>query len=332
MEKQYFDPKTFQFGAELELGDVDKRTEIPAELGKWEWCEHDIINMLGEYRGVAVDPLGEDCIMGGEINTMPTVGWEDQLKRIIDIIDIFPHPTMSHFQVTHIHMHVPGLCEDPEALKRLTRYSVDEENHQAYLEGCNFKLYDEDFMYDDHDDLDLFNEPTRKMYPPVRYGKTRDYRWYMDYESVTKIPDWFKARIDSVQSLEDLIDIHKMGEARHENGNRKGMPMQRPAVNIYSLKHLKTVEFRAFRGTLDPVEFASILEFCSEYMNAALNTGEPVKSILARHPEWKFPKVKYDHELMVKYRESLDEREARLGKPKDNLAGKNRVLLQPNNV
>ena len=327
----YYNPKDFQFGTELELGDVLKSTPIPEHLGKWEYAEYDIINMLGEYRGVAVDPLGIACPVGGEINTMPTVGWEDQLERVMEIINMFPNPTMSHLQVTHIHIHVPNLVNDGEALRRLALYSIDEDNHQAYL-NTGFKLHDSDFEYVDKNDVDLFGTPKVKMYPHVKRTKTRTYRWYMDYESICPIPDWYRARLETVSNLDELLSSHICGEYRTATGRRRGQLLPRMAVNLYSLRWLQTVEFRAFRGTLDRHEFQSCFEFCHEYMNAALNTGEPVSSFLARNPHWVFPKIKYDHELMVAYDRSLTQRNAeKFSGPKGVKSLKNRELWTPNN-
>lgn len=324
--------ETFQYGTELELGDVDKRTEIPEHLGKWEWCEHDIINMLGEFRGIAADPSGEDCHMGGEINTVPTVGWPDQLDRIMEIIDFFPHPTMSHYQVTHIHMHIPGLTEDGDALRRLAIYSANEDNRQAYINAC-FRLTDEDYKYDTGE-TDLFGEPVFAVYEDIKLpGSTWGCHKYLDYVSTTKIPDWYRERLPSVTNLFELIDAHKMGESRHESsGSRKGMPMSRAAVNLYPLGRMGTLEFRAFRGSLDRDELRCCFEFCEEFVNAALNTGESVQSILDRHPEWKFPKIKYERDIMVGYVESLIDRKNRIGELKADDKNTYRVRQEPNNI
>lgn len=74
--------ENFTYGYEIEWGDVDKSVKIPDEWGKWEWCECDIVNTCGEYRGIAVDPLGINPPVGGEINVKPTNTTEELVDEL----------------------------------------------------------------------------------------------------------------------------------------------------------------------------------------------------------------------------------------------------------
>ena len=70
------------WGFELELSNVPKSFEIPERLGKWEYCECDIVNTKGEFANVCADPLGINPPVGGEINTKPTNTKDEQVDRM----------------------------------------------------------------------------------------------------------------------------------------------------------------------------------------------------------------------------------------------------------
>ena len=40
-----YDPKTFTWGFEMEVGDADRRLPLPEHLGKWEFSETDVVNL-----------------------------------------------------------------------------------------------------------------------------------------------------------------------------------------------------------------------------------------------------------------------------------------------
>src|SRR5665213_554698 len=133
-----YDLSTFTWGYELELGDVLRTRSIPGHLGTWEHAETDVTNIHPPYWGRGSDPLGIDPPVGGEINTMPTKTIEDQVKKIQEIIAFFrghgDHPSASCTNVGHVHVHVPGLMEDIEGLKRLTEYIWS--NHNDTVKAC----------------------------------------------------------------------------------------------------------------------------------------------------------------------------------------------------
>ena len=41
----------FTYGFEIEWGDIDRKLKIPEHLGKWEYCETDIVNI--SYKNLA---------------------------------------------------------------------------------------------------------------------------------------------------------------------------------------------------------------------------------------------------------------------------------------
>ena len=122
----------YTWGYEIEWGDIDRTLEIPSHLGTWERAEIDIVNIHEPYKYVAVDPLGINPPVGGEINTKPTHTWKEQVDRIMEIHQLFvdngDSPSSSCVNHGHLHVHVPDLKNDIDALKRLIEYI---KNNQA---------------------------------------------------------------------------------------------------------------------------------------------------------------------------------------------------------
>lgn len=113
-----YPPETFQFGTELEICDASKpkiAPILPDWAGRVEYAEKEIANELPPYRGVACDPAGIDPPVGFEINTKPTLTWEDQVKLILDIVKWIKEqgePANASFtSPLHCHVHVPYLTD-----------------------------------------------------------------------------------------------------------------------------------------------------------------------------------------------------------------------------
>lgn len=257
-----YDKKTFTYGAELEFGDVDRRLVIPAELGKWEYSETDVINSQGEYKNVACDPLGINPPFGGEVNTMPTRTYEEQVQKIMEVIQFFRdngnEPTPSSVSHLHVHIHVPGLQQDVDALKRLVRYIRN--NQQAVVDNCH--------RYTDH--------PTMKGISGVKN--------YMKLDCGRLMPEYMSRNIiELTSSFEHFIKLHCAGK----DGVSMGRPF-RYAINTYCLKHTNTIEFRCFRATVKEEEFRSCFAFVEKFIDAALNDGPDVSEIL-QDGDYQFP-------------------------------------------
>lgn len=260
-----YDPSTFTWGYELEMGDVPKNFPIPPLLGKWEQCETDILNLREPYRGLAVDPAGIDPPVGGEINLKPAKSIAGLLERIESLYEMFKAaghtPTQSSVNHGHVHCHVPGLIEDIEGLKNLVRYVG---KNQATLIDAVYGFVPSDEMK----------------------GKATS---YLKLDGGRCIPDWMCENIiTKAHSFKDFIDLHCCGK----DGVSRGRPL-RYGVNLYNLKHTLTIEMRCFRGSLDMKEIEDSLLMTEAFILAALNGGPDVSEILASK-DWTFPKFYWD--------------------------------------
>ena len=265
-----YDSANFTWGAELEWGDIPRDLQIPDHLGSWEYTETDVLNLLPPYALRAADPLGLNPPVGGEINTKPTLGWQKQVERIMEIKNWFEGqsytPTASFISHTHAHVFIPGLREDLSALKKLVAYIRD--NQHDVLRHC--------YQYEDH--------PTMK-------GAAKGAKMYLKYDSGRPMPDYIIQNLLTLsQDFNHFIKLHGAGK----NGVSMGRPF-RYGINTYCLKHTGTVEFRCFQNTVEQKELESIFKFCEEFISAALNDGPNVIDIL-RSGNYNFPAYKWNRE------------------------------------
>lgn len=227
------------------MSNVRREIVIPPQWGSWEACERDGVNTEPPYRGVAFDPLGIDPPVGGEINTMPTRGWEAQVQLIEDLLEYLRSqgetPAVGCTNVGHVHVHVPGLIENPEALKRLARYVFA--NQADFVRICG-------------------------RYEP-REGMDAAAKRYFKLDGGRQMPQYIHDNIQKhTKDLDSFIKMHCAGK----DAVSMGRPF-RYAINMYCLKHVKTVEFRPFRATLDPSYLYASFQACGAFMDAALNDG-----------------------------------------------------------
>jgi len=270
----HYDKNNFTYGYEIEWGDIDRNLAIPENLGAWEYCETDIVNLREPYRGLGSDPKGVNPPVGGEINTKPTATWEAQVDRIIELRDMFishgTEPTASCVNHGHLHIHVPGLTDDIDALKRLSNYVKN--NQHRTIEAC----YQFNVDY--------------------RMKGTKKAKAYLAYDGGRILPEWLADNLSTVPvDFEDWLRVHCCGK----DAVSRSRPF-RYGIHTYALKNSNTIEFRCFRSTTDRRELEDCFKFATAWIDAALNDGPPVEEILASY-DFKFPPFNYDHEMYISW-------------------------------
>lgn len=319
MSKKFIDQITV--GSEFEFADIIKRdsegnlTPVPEHLGKWEFCENCIINMTGEYRGIACDPEGYNPPVGGEINVNPTVGWEAGVERFYELLDLFPEASSNMLGFNHIHFH-SELLSDPAVLRNVGEWIEENEKKLVDL-TCTFDM--EAFDVVEVTESIFGNEETVTTYDYL--GKCIDgnaiKRELLDGARLHA--DWCIEGMKNANTVEDFIKAH-----RGKSG--KGMPV-RYAINTYALAKIGTIEFRNFRASTDRQIIRQQFEFGFHCFAAMLGlTDDTVETIFERissQPDFKpFPRMTFDPELWNSYRETK--------KNGHFLDGKNRELLDAN--
>tara|TARA_R110000824_G_scaffold110918_4_gene259131 strand:- start:6433 stop:7305 length:873 start_codon:yes stop_codon:yes gene_type:complete len=252
----------FTYGMEIEWGDVPRTIAIPNYFGQWEYSERDIINLVEPYKNVCADPLGIEPKFGGEINTTPTRTWHEQVVRYFQLEDYFKklsyQPTVSATCHTHIHCRVPFLKDDIKSLKKLIGY-IKENQHTAIQCAYGFHELEE---------MSLVKGAKR----------------YLKWDGGRPMPDYMCNNIMELShDFDSFIKLHAAGK----DGVSMGRPF-RYAINTYCLKHLDTIEFRLFRGTLVQSQLESCFRFVHDFINAALNDGDSVADLILKN-NYNFP-------------------------------------------
>lgn len=262
-----YNKSDFTYGMEIEWGDVSRSFSIPENLGSWEYSERDIVNLRAPYAYVCADPLGETPPVGGEINTKPTRTWQEQVARYFELKDLFDEngtsPTVGVTAHTHIHCRVPGLKDDINGLKKLTKYI--KENQATAIEHV--------YGFFEHNQM----------------KGAKGSKMYLKFDGGRPMPDYMSDNILKLATdFDSFIKMHAAG--------KDGVSMGRPfrfAINMYALKHIDTVEFRLFRGTLDKTELESCFRFVEDFLDAALNDGPSVAELISNN-NYKFPPMQWD--------------------------------------
>lgn len=262
-----YDKDLYTWGYEIEWGDIDRRLEIPEHLGKWEFAETDVVNLHEPFVNVACDPLGEEPHMGGEINCKPTNTWQEQVDRVIEIRDFFVdngnHPTAGCVNHGHLHVFVPGLKDDINALKRLIQYIKD--NQDDTVSAC----------YQFRDNFEM--------------KKSKGAKMYLKYDGGRQMPEYMSDNILNLATdFNHFIKLHAAGK----DGVSMGRPF-RYAINTYCMKHTGTIEFRCFRSTTKRNEIESQFRFAQDFIDAALNSGPSVAELLFMN-NYEFPPFVWD--------------------------------------
>lgn len=278
------------WGCELEWSDVDRRIDIPKDLGSWEGprmagynmgSELDIVNTQGRWRGIATDPLCITCPVGGEIHTVPSYSIESQFFRILRLMNIFPKLGVACPNHFHIHVRVPGLSTNLDMLKNFFKYL---KKNEESLIRCTCG-YGEDEV--------------------KRISDSRipdDFKQYFFVGDAKHISAELYEAIEQAESLEEaFVDLQtiKCVEWNPVTG-KVGEPVNshRTAVNMFNLTKGDTIEFRCFRASLNPVEIWSCLAFARAFVENAVagEAGVTVSEILAQG-WYQFPELNFDEEL-----------------------------------
>lgn len=269
------DIANWSYGAELEVGDVSRKSPIPPELGEWALTETDVVNIHGAMRGRACDPLGEEPAWGGEVNMAPVLGDPqaagNRMRLILQHLYSIPgnNPSYTSLNASHVHVRVPGLRSDIKALKKLQQYVID--NQDFMIENTYMKDY----------------------VPPV-WSKESRKAHTVPLDGKRKMQPWMNENIQKMASTPDeFFDLQMKGKDGVTNYR-----IFRYCVNTYNLRLIDTVEFRWFRASLSAVEWANMFLFCRRFMAEALM---PVGSrpVSAWYHEYRYPPfIPHDEEML----------------------------------
>jgi len=268
-----FDIKKFTYGVELELADIDTRVELP-EGNKWDYNDGTIVNSSG----LANDPTKKYVKYGGEINTKPTNTIDEQINEIKKIYDLFGEQlTINYTSNLHIHIHVPGLSNNLDALKKLQRY---------------ISKYDT-WVYEN---IDPIPQPDKKLTSDeYKAAKKRAIRRKKSHH--WRLPKFAYDKMLNSKTIQEFYEAH--APLNKKTGKPHWGAVCRTGVNLMQLfNETDTIEFRHFTCSYDLFEVKCAIEWCKCFVDAALNTNETPIDILKNNIQFKFPKFQpFNYEL-----------------------------------
>lgn len=284
------------YGLELEWSDIDRKVDIPEDLGSWEGpkiagyymgSEIDIVNTKGKWKGVGTDPLCVTCKVGGEIHTKPSETIDTQLIRMMRILDLFNVAGVACPNHGHIHVgfKTPDLMDSIECIKNIFAYT-ERNQEDLIIQCCGYDQKEHDLVRECPDLEDWV-----KQYLIVGDGKYIPPELFRAVEEAETAQDIQKALLE-IKCLDwDPFEYKESPIRKTENSHRT-------AVNLFNLTKGNTIEFRIFRASINPVEVYSCLRFVQRYMEEAVKgvNGKLVLDIL-KEGNFKFPKLNFDAEL-----------------------------------
>lgn len=239
------------YGIELELGDSFNQSLLPCGA-TWNEKENAPANSIG----IGVDPKGKLYPFGGEINTKPTDNIDEQVQNVKEVINSLKPKPFFNTQWTplHVHIRVPGLCEDLEALKKIFVYW--DERADALRKRLFPLAFNKNIST-------LMKQVVRKNAKWATYRKSKN---FYDKIMSSKTPKEF---FHNHASLDD-------------NGRRLFHLVNRTGINLIPVfKETGTVEFRFFLTVYDAEKVRDVLELCTEMLEDALSDNpKPVQQLI----------------------------------------------------
>ena len=274
------------FGAEHEWADWDTTRPLPPGYGR-DRRDITIVNSTG----VANDPKDRLHNRGGEINTPPTGTIDGQVACLRELKALYPEATVNYRSNLHLHIRVPGLRDDLEALKRLQAH-IHEWMPRALpvIEPLELPIV----------------RPWHSGATPadvLKGHKRRLRRMRVSHHTLLR-PDRLAGQL-AASTVEEFFQ-------REAAVSRAGVPQPhlqpRLCVNVRQLRETDTIEFRHWPGTLDPDLLSMAFIWCEGYLIRALK-GEPVDDLIdnmaSHYPNGVIPFQPYDHWLEERYRRTV---------------------------
>jgi len=262
------------FGAEYEYGDIWRDRQLPTGLS-WNAKDYSVVSSTG----IANDPKGLVYSRGGEINSDPTTTIDEQVDFFESLLTANIEPRLNHRTNLHLHIRVPGLSQDLNALKLLL----------TYIDSNQTAIYNA---------IEPVPVPNRGDYESEKAYKGARKRYKRRLVSHQyKVPAARVKEALAAESPQAFFDAHSKLQA---NGSRAYGLTTRAGINLLQLKETDTVEFRHFTNTLDPAKLRCCFEWVAAFIPAALDNALVPELVAASRQD--FPEfVPYNHTMEVGY-------------------------------
>lgn len=243
------------FGFELEWANIDKQCEIPAKLGVWEGNgSHSEIDIINTPDTEVFEAAWPNRRWGGEINTTPTKTVEQQIDHIEQLFDFFKRSdkfgpiSVSPISNGHVHVYDDAFMY-LDVLKRLYDFTL--RNQEQIIKYW----------------LSLDELPEYK--GKVAFHKSA-YR-YLRNDGGKKLSANFKEPVANAKTIDEFQ--RAIVPHAKDSGNILWARAGRQGINLHSLRHTGTIEFRCMKASVEPSEIEGQLRFVDEFVNRVLDGG-----------------------------------------------------------
>lgn len=239
------DLDSWTYGIEYELADWTPARGLPAGWG----LDRNDVTMVNSD-GIAVDPKGICWPKGGEALSRPTGTPASQGAELGAFLELHPDAAVNYRSNMHIHVRVPGLCNDLEALKKVQTFNKANES-VLHL-------------------VDPIPLPTGNTAEELAGAKRRYRRRLVSHHKTVSA-----ARVKVQLKARTVAEFFRAEVPVDRHGNPLWHAAPRAAINLRHLqvptKHpTETVEFRHFAGTLDVAQVVHSVSWCRDYLALAL--------------------------------------------------------------
>lgn len=285
--------RKLSFGVELELANVDRKKDIPSELGAWE-CG-DAKNELGVYLGrekciinsdlTVVDPAGIRCDKGGEMHTVPSWSIDTLVDRVKKLFELFPEADMFLPGKMHIHVGIPEWTF--EEFKNIILYTVD--NDVTLMDAMCPDSFMDEMMNDETVPEDLkyhYLESRRTINNPDIAKKI------LDYDTKKEVCYWWGSGV--------LYYFPKPQIFYHGEFQQTPPRVRSQSLHIQHLISHNTIEFRNFAPTMNLEEIKQCLLVAERFTREALK-GREGQSMKEWIGEYHLPKWKYESKYICEW-------------------------------
>lgn len=282
----------FSYGVELEYGNCERRLKNLPNNAQWNNMDKTCVSSTG----IANDPKGELYNFGGEINVAPTNTVDEQCDFIENInkylSDNGEKPIVNYRSNLHIHIRVPELETDLDALKQLLKY---------------IHTYQQQFF----DMAETIPVPNKQLLSAEEYkwAKRRYNRRLVSHQHKLS-----NERVDAMLNATTPLQFWYEHAHKDKKGNPAWFQCPRAGINLRQIfERTNTIEFRCFPGTLDRGEMRSAIRLCRDFLDMAFNHNESSPyELLKRNsgsPEYrvnryntpKFEPYEYETEQVYQY-------------------------------
>ena len=252
--------RTWTYGCEHELADWDTRKG-------WEGFDTTEDYNICNSNGISGDPKMISYPYGREVNTRPSSTPQEQGDMLEKFLKRHPESTANWISGFHVHIRMPGLSESLPMLKRLQRYITD-----------NTDVYPL---------IDRLPRENRQQHPTDEEFKEARHRYNLTRAShSTAIPESRVRKQEAATSLEEFFAAEVPTD---KNGKPLWHAQRRAGINLRQLLQTDTIEFRHWPVTLSPQEVITSVEWCRDWLKAAMDGYRAVDLFNERYSKAKFP-------------------------------------------